>query len=97
MKRNVWKDPSPYGTYKGERGNPDQWRGTFEEIWDGKPLPKEEDAWGILGVKKTDTFDVIRAAFKKLIQVHHPDKGGTKEMAQKILAAYFQIKGVMGQ
>ena len=49
MARNIWKDPSPYGTYEGERGNPEQWKSSFKFAWDGttaeKILNEEKKEW----------------------------------------------------
>jgi len=42
----------------------------------------------ILGVAKDAAADAIKAAYRKLAQQHHPDKGGDKERFQQIQAAY---------
>jgi hypothetical protein len=44
--------------------------------------------WEVLGVKPTDSPEVIRQAWLELVHIHHPDTGGdTKRMAE-INAAY---------
>ncbi len=37
--------------------------------------------------------DVIRAKFRSLSQVHHPDKGGSQEMMSKLTQAYHAALG----
>jgi DnaJ-class molecular chaperone len=92
-KRNIWTDPSPYGEYEGEPGNPDEWRGFFRDAWDkatAKKLIGEEleTPYKILGVALGASRGEIRRAFLKLIVKHHPDRGGDNETARKIIAAY---------
>lgn len=94
-KRNVWKDPSPYGTYKGERGSPEQWADAYSAAWDGatcKEIIKEETPYAILCIEITADWKVIRAAYLKLIQEHHPDHGGDEEICKKVIAAYCLLK-----
>jgi len=92
-KRNIWTDPSPYGTYEGTPGNPDEWRGFFKDAWDKATAQKligddHETPYKILGIPLTATFSEIKRAFHKLIMLHHPDRGGDNETARKIIAAY---------
>jgi DnaJ-class molecular chaperone len=46
------------------------------------------DYYEILQIEKTATQDIIKQSYKKLAKIHHPDKGGDKEMFQKIQVAY---------
>ena len=95
-KRNIWKDPSPYGTYEGERGNPEQWRNFFNIAWDkptAEKILKEDSPWDILGIIKNATLNLIKKAFRELMKIHHPDKGGDIERAKKIIAAYVYLTG----
>lgn len=46
-----------------------------------------EEARQILGVKPGDSKQEILQAFKKLMLVNHPDKGGTEYLAAKIIQA----------
>lgn len=90
-KRNIWKDPSPYGTYEGERGSPQQWAKAFDFAWDKGTAIKivnDDSPWGILGIPVDSPLSVIKTAFRKLILINHPDKGGDKEVCQKIISAY---------
>lgn len=41
-----------------------------------------------LGVTKTSTQEEIKSAYRKLVMVHHPDKGGDKQKFIDISAAY---------
>lgn len=94
-KRNPWKEPSRYGTFEGPRGDADQWRAAFGEAWQSSTavkVLKDESPWDIIGVPAGSAWATIKSAFGKLIKIHHPDKGGTKEMAQKIIAAYEKLK-----
>ena len=38
----------------------------------------------ILEIKKTATKDEIKQSYKRLAKIHHPDKGGDKEIFQNI-------------
>ena len=42
----------------------------------------------ILEVEKTATQEQIKQSYKRLAKIHHPDKGGDKEVFQKIQDAY---------
>ena len=42
----------------------------------------------ILGVNEDAGQDEIKRAYRKLVVIHHPDKGGDKEQFQKIQEAY---------
>ncbi len=46
-----------------------------------------EEACQILGVKSTASKEEIMQAFKKLMMVNHPDKGGSEYIAAKIIQA----------
>jgi DnaJ-class molecular chaperone len=90
-KRNIWADPSPYGTYEGERGNPSQWRSTFNERFtreEVEAILDADDPYVILGLTNLATIAEIKTAYRKLMFIHHPDKGGDVEKAKKIIAAY---------
>lgn len=90
-KRNIWKDPSPYGTYEGERGSPEQWLKAYKFAWDrgtAQKVVKDESPLGILGIPVNSSLDTIKKAFRQLMLINHPDKGGNKEVCQKIISAY---------
>jgi DnaJ-class molecular chaperone len=90
-KRNIWKDPSPYGTYEGERGSPSQWRSEFHQRFTREEIAvilDSDSPYDILGISSSATDAEIKKAFIALIKIHHPDRGGDIEKAQKIIAAY---------
>lgn len=93
-KRNIWTDPSGYGTYEGEPGNPNQWKNSFHFAWESwdktkaTEIVKEESPYTILGITELTSLEEIKKAFRKLILIHHPDKGGSEELCKKIIAAY---------
>jgi len=93
-KRNVWTDPSPYGTYEGERGSPSQWRAEFHQRFTKEEIAvilDSDSPYDILGVGFNATAAEIKVAFRNLMMIHHPDKGGDAEKAKKIIAAYQQL------
>jgi len=95
-KRNIWTDPSPYGTYQGEPGNPTQWKEAFQFAYDKKTaasILKGESAYTILNIPTTASIEEIKTAYRKLALVHHPDKGGNEEAFRKIHAAYSFLIG----
>jgi len=47
-----------------------------------------DDYYSILGVKKAATADDIKSAYRKLAQLHHPDKGGDTAVFSQINQAY---------
>lgn len=87
-------DYAPYGTYKGEPGNPSQWREAFREAFTGttaaealgKDTPQE-----VLGLALGASKEEVQEAFRKMALRHHPDKGGDPVMFRKVYAAYYQV------
>jgi len=55
-------------------------------------MPKEE-ACEILGVTRHASKEEINQAFKKLMLINHPDKGGSKYIADKIIKARQTLLG----
>jgi len=96
-KRNVWTDPSGYGTYEGERGSSDQWKMFFGIVWNkitAKTIIKEKSPWEILGIVVGSSEDTIKKAFRKLLMINHPDKGGDPEICKQIIAAYVMLTDI---
>lgn len=92
-KRNIWKDPSPYGTYEGDAGNPEQWAQAFGFVKMSREqalkfVDSVDQALEVLGLIKGATEALIRKAMAKLVVIHHPDKGGDADKFNRIMAAY---------
>ena len=95
-RKSIWENPAPYGTYEGERGNPEQWRTFFDMAWNKETAEEvlkdtHETPWSILGVEADASKAEIKAAFKKQMKINHPDKGGDLEKAKQIVAAYVMM------
>lgn len=98
MKKNPFaKDYAPYGTYEGERGNPDQWRDTFRQRFSAnelKEILKDESPWGILGINHGASLEEIKKAYRKRALETHPDRNPDKvdgEEFKKVNAAYQKL------
>ena len=50
------------------------------------------EARSILGVSETATWDAIEAAYRRLIRLAHPDRGGTAGLAAQLNAARATLK-----
>jgi DnaJ like chaperone protein len=50
------------------------------------PAPGEPDAYAVLGVRKSDPDDVIRAAWKKLMRENHPDSLASRGVPADFIA-----------
>lgn len=58
-----------------------------------KALPEPVDTskwWDVLGIDKHANAVMIRDAFRKMVQVHHPDVGGSADMFNRVNKAYQQ-------
>ena len=96
----AWVKDYRYGRNTGARGNPNSWRSAFKEVMDpdeAKQFLDDDSPWVILEIPVGSAFDVIKSAFRRLINIYHPDKwGNTKEAnekAKKIIAAWTLLKG----
>jgi DnaJ-class molecular chaperone len=52
-----------------------------------------DEARQILGVSNNTSRDEIMKAFKRLMLINHPDKGGTQYIATKIIQARKTLLG----
>ena len=87
-------DYTPYGTYAGERGSPEQWREAFHFAFNkdtAKEALGEDTPLAILGLLPGATAEAIKSAFRKLAVQFHPDKGGDPEQFKKVYAAYYSL------
>lgn len=95
-----------YKTYDDSsgRGSPRSWRASFRDrmskeeaiecIEDDSPesiLELTGPEWSFYD------FEALQQQFRKLILIHHPDKGGNTVKAQKIIAAYTILKERFGK
>lgn len=93
-KRNVWKDPSPYGTYRGKPGNPGSWQSAFEERMtkpEALAILGEQTPFDVLGLAEDASSSEIKRAFRKMAMRYHPDTGREEASAEtfiKVRAAY---------
>lgn len=49
------------------------------------------DPYTILGINQSSTEQEIKTAYRNLVRIHHPDKGGTAEKFKEINEAYIAI------
>lgn len=97
-KKNIWKSPSPYGTYSGTPGSPEQWKSNFEQVMsrdEAVVIIGDNSPWKILGLKPGISKEDIKRQFRKLAMQYHPDHNkspNAAEMFKKIRAAYEILK-----
>lgn len=51
-----------------------------------------DDAMAVLGLPATATMDDAKKAYRTLMMIHHPDRGGDTAKAQDIIGAWTQLK-----
>jgi hypothetical protein len=92
---NIWTDEgSRYGTYDGPRGNPSAWAGTFSGVWENSPTVKALESlecYRILGVQPNASKSELKARFRSLVKLHHPDHGGDRTTYEQVVDAYRRI------
>ena len=72
-------------------GDAGQWRAAFQHrmgIDAAREAVGDDSPWGILGVAKDAAWEAVRAAYRKLVKLHHPDRGGDPAQFRKVQAAY---------
>ncbi len=55
-----------------------------------------QDAQHLLGLTGSYTADELKAAYKKMAILHHPDKGGDVSIMKKINVAYDKLSNILG-
>ena len=61
---------------------------SFKKQYKNSPRnQKIKDSFEILNLDETATIDNVNQAYKELMKIHHPDKGGSEEKACKIIEA----------
>ncbi len=53
--------------------------------------------WQVLGLQSGASWAEIRRAFRMMIIVHHPDRGGDLEMAKQIVGAYRTLRSTSAE
>lgn len=82
-----------YKTYDTSQGfgNRQEWQHAFfERLGIDKAIEVlgEDDPLFLFGLTAKAVWDDVILAYRRLARIHHPDLGGTKEMMQKINAAF---------
>lgn len=57
-----------------------------------RPTKSDDGAYAVLFVRNNAPAAVIKAAYRALSVIYHPDKGGDVEMMQRLNAAYDELK-----
>lgn len=52
------------------------------------PAPGKREWWVVLGLNGTESTDQIKARFRELAKIHHPDNGGSADTFAEINNAY---------
>lgn len=89
-----------YDTSEGF-GSRRKWKATFRErmtVDEAKECIEHDSPEGILGITESFyTFEHLKEKFKEKIMIAHPDRGGSTEEAQKVIAAYTILKNRFGE
>jgi DnaJ domain/RNA ligase len=94
MGKSFWSQPSRYGTYEGPKGNPEQWRKSFDHTFENSQSVKSiisTSHYSILGLLPSATEQEVRKTYRSLIKQHHPDHGGDRNTFEKLTNAYNNI------
>lgn len=89
-----------YDTSKGY-GSIDEWIRAVEALFEGRGVIR--DMHGLTQEQRDDldalclddmpaTYESLRMAFRNVMKIHHPDKGGSEEMAKKCILAFEKLR-----
>jgi hypothetical protein len=90
------RDYAPYGRSE-TAGNPSQWRAASllaRGLDEARRRLAGRSAWVVLGLEPGATLDAARRAYRRLIMRNHPDRGGDRERALDIIAAWETIRSL---
>lgn len=85
---------SRYKTYDPEvegYGSPEEWRNLFSVrmgLAKAREVLGSGDAYEILGVKKGQSWEEVKKAYRALAMKHHPDRQGDPVKFKEIQAAF---------
>jgi len=81
-------------------GSRTEWRESFYErigFEKAVELLGETDPLVLFGLKSDATWEIVVSTYRKLARQNHPDLGGSKEMMQKINAAFEVLERRFGK
>ena len=88
--RNNW-DNNQFKKHSGQKGNPKAWQNELRKKLKGKkPIAENLALLALEEMPKTQKE--LRTAYKKAMLENHPDRGGSEELAARIIEAYNEIK-----
>ena len=76
------------------------WRDGFHErmgFEQAVEVLRDASPWGVLGVARDATWEAIKKAYRRLMLVTHPDRGGDVEACKRVQAAYAVLAREMGR
>jgi len=90
---NFAKVFAKYKTYDDSqgRGSVDEWRSSFNakmNLDEARNLVRDHDPLQIMGLDKMPDLATLKAAYRKLMLKHHPDRGGDATTCRNIIAAF---------
>lgn len=70
------------------------WEHTHATDAEGPKYPQTRDAelLATLGLSGRPSLADVKSAYRKMMKVHHPDKGGNEATAKMLIAAYDELR-----
>lgn len=81
VRRNPIKEPETTARFDEVKDRLERWLTALED----------QDPYRLLGVSPGDTLDQIRARYRELALIRHPDRGGTVDSMRELNVAYERI------